>query len=184
MKKLILASKSPRRHEILEILKIPFKVEVPIIDETPFLNEDPYKYVIRISNEKATSVYNSNPVIAADTIVYYKRIYGKPKDKQQAYRMIKDLSGKTHKVITGVTIIDENNNKDSFYVITKVAFDKIKETEILNYINLKEPYDKAGGYAIQGEAAKFIKEIKGCYYNVMGFPINEIYKRLKRMNIS
>jgi len=184
LKTLVLVSKSPRRQEILKRLNIPFDIIEPIVDETPLAKENPYKYVIRISKLKAEYAFSDKAVIAADTIVYKKRIYGKPRNEKEAFEMIKRLSGKKHKVITGVTIINKEGVRTSFYVQTKVVFDKIGDKQIKEYIKTKESYDKAGGYAIQGEAAKFIKKINGCYYNVMGFPLNKINKMLLKMNIS
>jgi len=187
LRELILASSSPRRAQLIKLLNIPYKIIIPNnVDESILVKENHIDYVLRISKEKSESIYNDNfVVISADTIVFNGEILGKPKNKVEAYNMIKSLSGKTHSVITGVTIIDQlTTKKSNFYVETKVTFDKVPEKEIHNYVESKEPYDKAGGYAIQGEAFKFIKSINGCYYNVMGFPLYEIYKHLKKFDIS
>lgn len=188
MRKLILASSSPRRAQLIKLLSMSYNIIAPNIDETALINENHIEYVLRISKEKAESIYsdrNDFLVIGADTIVFNGKILGKPKDKFHAYNMIKNLSGKTHSVITGVTILDNLTAKKSiFYVETKVTFDRISKEEINKYVESNEPYDKAGGYAIQGDAFKFIKSINGCYYNVMGFPLYEIYKNLKKFDIS
>ncbi|MBN2853810.1 MAG: septum formation inhibitor Maf [Clostridia bacterium] len=188
MGKLILASGSKRRIELLHKLDIPFEVIVPDVDESVYENEDPFDYVTRVSRDKAYSVFKCHSdcaVISADTIVFNGKILGKPKDREEAYQMIRSLSGKSHNVITGVTMIEKRSGEvHSFHVITEVIFDTIPDDDILSYIQTDEPYDKAGGYAIQGTAGKFIRRINGCYYNVMGFPLNEIYRRMMTLNIS
>lgn len=188
MEKLILASASERRSELLGKLKIPFTVITPDVDESVRDQEDPVTYVERVSRDKALSVFENNPdctVIGADTIVFNEgKILGKPKTPDEAYDMVRSLSGKSHSVITGVTIVKKESGTVSFHVKTEVVFDDVPDEEILSYVKTSEPYDKAGGYAIQGAAGKYIKSIIGCYYNVMGFPLNEIYRHLLTLNIS
>ncbi len=182
MEHLILASGSPRRQELLNKLHIPFSIVIPSIDETPLFGENHLDYVRRMAKSKANIVKKQYPghlIIGADTIVYNGKILGKPENKEQAYDMISQLQGKTHSVLTGVSMgIDY---METFVVKTLVTFVKISEIEILTYIESNEPYDKAGGYAIQGEAGKYIKSINGCYYNVMGFPLSLINEQLKKI---
>ena len=180
--KLILASGSPRRKEILNYLNIPFEVIISSfeekIDEKKPLEEE----IKRLSEGKASTVFKDNKdaiVIGADTIVTINnKVLGKPKDKEDAYQMLKLLSGNKHIVITGVTIISEEKI-DTFASVSDVYFNKLTDKEINDYIATNEPMDKAGAYAIQGIGSKFINKIDGDYYSIMGLPINEIYKRLK-----
>ena len=180
--KLILASGSPRRKEILSYLNIPFEVIISSfeekIDEKKPLEEE----IKRLSKGKASTVFKDNKdaiVIGADTIVTINnKVLGKPKDKEDAYQMLKLLSGNKHTVITGVTIISEENI-DTFASVSDVYFNKLTDKEINDYIATNESMDKAGAYAIQGIGSKFINKIDGDYYSIMGLPINEIYKRLK-----
>ena len=184
--KLILASGSPRRKEILNYLNIPFEVIISSfeekIDEKKPLEEE----IKRLSEGKASTVFKDNKdaiVIGADTIVTINnKVLGKPKDKEDAYQMLKLLSGNKHIVITGVTIISEEKI-DTFASVSDVYFNKLTDKEINDYIATNEPMDKAGAYAIQGIGSKFINKIDGDYYSIMGLPINEIYKRLKVFNL-
>ena len=122
-------------------------------------------------------------IIGSDTIVYInKEILGKPKDSTDAYNMLKKLSNKTHKVITGVAII-KDSHIESFTDVAKVTFKKLTDEEIYEYIDTKEPMDKAGAYAIQGIGSKFIKKVKGDFYTVMGLPKEALTKKLKEMKI-
>jgi septum formation protein len=186
MTQLILASTSPRRKEILEKVNIPFKVMQPDVDESVFNGNDPESIVIELAKNKAMSVlknigYN-DIVLGVDTIVYVENmILGKPFDKNQARQMMQVLSNKTHLVISGVSLLSRNGFEKTFAVKTQVEFLLIDENEINEYVNSDEPYDKAGGYAIQGLAAKFIKSINGCYYNVMGLPLSAVYSVIKNM---
>ncbi len=182
MEHLILASGSPRRQELLNKLHIPFSIVIPSVDEIPFVGENYLDYVKRMAKNKANAVKKQYPghlVIGADTIVYNGRILGKPANKEQAYDMLSQLQGKTHSVLTGVTM--GINSMETFVVKTLVTFYTISKKEMLDYVDSEEPYDKAGGYAIQGEAGKFIKSINGCYYNVMGFPLSKINEQLKKL---
>lgn len=180
--KLVLASGSPRRKEILNYLNIPFEIVVSDFEEKIDENKSLEEEIKRLSKGKASTVFKENKnatIIGADTIVTINnKILGKPKDKQEAYRMLKFLSGNKHTVITGVTIISKDIT-DTFAVLSDVYFNVLKDEEINEYIATGEPMDKAGAYAIQGFGSKFIHKIDGDYYAVMGLPISEIYKRLK-----
>lgn len=180
--RLILASGSPRRKELLATLNIPFEVIVSEFDEKIDASKPLAEEIKRLSYGKAYSVYINNKdavVIGADTIVTIdNKVLGKPKDKEDAERMLKKLSGSIHTVITGVTIIS-SEKCETFASSNKVYFDKLSDEEINEYINTLEPMDKAGAYAIQGLGSKFIKKIEGDYYAIVGLPINQIYKKLR-----
>ncbi len=180
--KLILARGSPRRKELLNILDIPFEVIVSDFEETIDQSKPLEEEIKRLSLGKASTVFSKHEdsvVIGADTIVTIdNKVLGKPKDKDDAYRMLKTLSNNKHTVITGVTILSKNK-KETFAVCSDVYFNSLNDDEIYDYINTKEPMDKAGAYAIQGIGSKFIKKIDGDYYAVIGLPISEIYTRLK-----
>ena len=178
---IILGSKSPRRKEILSLSGISFRVEIKDVEEN--IKCDNYldypKLTARKKGEAFNGLYLDDIILTADTIVYLdNEILGKPHSKDEAYEMIKKISGRTHEVITGVYI--RNKEKvENFTVSTFVTVSKLSEQEILDYINTKEPYDKAGAYAVQGIFGKFIERIDGDYYNVMGLPINSIYEKIK-----
>ena len=180
--RLILASGSPRRKEILKYLNTPFEVIVSSFEEKIDENKSLEEEIKRLSEGKANTVFKDNKdavVIGADTIVTIdNKVLGKPKDKEDAYRMLKLLSDNKHTVITGVTIISKEK-ADTFASLSDVYFNKLTDKEINDYIATNEPMDKAGAYAIQGLGSKFINKIDGDYYAIMGLPINEIYKRLK-----
>lgn len=182
MKEIILASKSPRRKELLKLIFDKFEIEDSSVHEAydeHLSNEEIVLYLSKIKASAVFQKYSDKLIIAADTIVVYKnQILGKPSDKNDAYRMLKMLSGKTHQVITGVTILSDSIN-ESFYSKTNVSFYELSDTEIFEYINSTEPYDKAGGYGIQGKAAKYIKEINGDYFTVVGLPVGMLYQRFK-----
>lgn len=178
----ILGSKSPRRKEILEMLGIDFKIYVPSVSEDIKDFSSPYEYVYKTALKKGlavTKVFPNDTIICADTIVAIdNKILEKPKDKDDARRMIELISGRCHSVLTAV-YVSKNGKSETFVKETKVYISKMTENEIEDYIDSKEPYDKAGGYAIQGIFAKHIEHIEGDYYNVMGLPLNEVYKRIK-----
>lgn len=178
---IILGSKSPRRKEILKKAGIEFTVVTKDVIED--INEtNPEEYAKKTALKKAVAItkeYENDIVICADTIVAIEnRILGKPKDKNDARQMITSLSGKTHKVITGV-FLGTKNNYTLFASKTFVRVKEMTKEDIEEYISLDEPYDKAGGYAVQGEFAKYIESLDGDYDNVVGLPIKEIEKRLK-----
>lgn len=180
---LILASQSPRRKELMGLFRIPFSVRVADIDETMDEALSPYDEVARVSRLKAeaTPHERADVVVAADTIVVCNgNVLGKPKDEQDAFRMLKMLSGKDHQVMTGLTVL----RGDAAVVCTEVTdihFRELTDREILAYIRTGEPMDKAGAYGIQGGAALFAEKMCGDYYNVMGLPVCRLGQILKSL---
>lgn len=187
MKEIILASASPRRKQLLKMCNVSFKVIVPEVDENFQKNEEPRKIVKNLSKKKAMAVsknFNGNNIIlAADTIVTLNnQILTKPKDKEDCYKMLKKLSGTVHSVFTGVCLIKNKKIKSNFCSKTNVEFYSLSDEEINAYIKTKEPFDKAGAYAIQGAGAAFIKKINGDFYTVVGLPIAKVIRKLKSIN--
>ena len=181
--KLILASGSPRRSEILTSVGWEFEKQVADIDETELPNEKPDDYVRRLAREKARAVavnYADALVLGADTIVVIdENIIGKPKDLSDAKRMLEMLSGKWHEVLTGIAIVKVSANErrvKSGVQKTRVKFAELSGAEISYLVEKGEPLDKAGAYAVQAQAALFIEEINGDYWNVVGLPVNLVYK--------
>ena len=177
----ILASRSPRRESILKQIGIDFEIIPSNICEHADLNLSPRKFVQYWSKKKAKVIAKTNKdkiVIGADTIVYFNgKIIGKPKDKEESYKMLNNLSGKTHKVFTGVSIGNEDKNiLRTFSQMTKVSVREIPKNDILYYIDNYYTLDKAGSYGIQDWFSIWIKKIDGCYYNVMGLPLSKFYK--------
>ncbi|WP_042345589.1 Maf family protein [Bacillus massiliigorillae] len=181
MKNLILASASPRRHELLSLLEIPFKTFSSDIDETISPNTAPEEAVQQLALKKAQAAIETHPnsiIIGCDTIVVHNgNILGKPADKADAFHVLSQLSNHTHTVYTGVSIISEDVNK-VFYEKTEVTFWELSDQDIEAYIDSGEPMDKAGSYGIQGKAALFVKEIHGDYYSVVGLPISRLAREL------
>ncbi len=177
--KLILASASPRRAEILTSVGWEFEKQIADIDESSFENENPEDYVQRLAAEKARTVAENNAdaiVLGADTIVVInEKIIGKPKDLQEAREMLKMLSGNWHEVLTGVAIVKSGETLVDFQR-TSVKFAKMNEAEIEFLVQKGEPLDKAGAYAVQAQAALFIEKIEGDYWNVVGLPVNLVYR--------
>ena len=188
MKNFILASTSPRRQELLENLGLFFATASPDYDENISNKSFNYELIEEIAKNKGESVAKrvTNPaiIISADTVVIYDDIVlGKPKDFDNAFKMLKLLNGKTHKVVTAVCVIDNEKNKTIVKSETsEVTFNQISDEDIKNYIYDFQPYDKAGSYGIQELPEKFIKEIKGEYDNIVGLPtktlINMIWELL------
>ena len=177
----ILASRSPRRKSILKQIGIDFEIIPSNICEDANFNLGPRKFVQYWSKKKAKVIAKTNKdkiVIGADTIVYFNgKIIGKPKDKEESYKMLNNLSGKTHKVFTGVSIVNEDKNiLRTFSQMTKVSVREIPKNDILYYIDNYYTLDKAGSYGIQDWFSIWIKKIDGCYYNVMGLPLSKFYK--------
>ena len=177
----ILASRSPRRESILKQIGIDFEIIPSNICEDVELNLGPRKFVQYWSEKKAKVISKKNIdkiVIGADTIVYFNdKILGKPKDKEESYKMLNNLSGKTHKVLTGVSIAyEEKNILKTFSQMTKVTVRDIPKNDILYYIDNYYTLDKACSYGIQDWFSIWIKKIDGCYYNVMGLPLSKFYK--------
>ena len=185
MKKLILASQSPRRRELLEKCGIPFTCEPADIDESLNEENDLAEEVKGLSLRKAKAVLKKHPdaiVIGSDTIVTADgKVLGKPADREDACRMLAMLSGRSHEVITGLCIMSTKRIYQDVSV-SHVTFAPLSEEEILNYVSSGECDDKAGAYAIQGGAGKFITRIDGDYYAIMGLPLNSVYKELKNIS--
>ena len=180
--KLILASRSPRRAEILRSVGWPFEVIVAGVDETPEDGEAPENYVRRLSLAKAEAVaatMNEGLVLGADTtVVIDNQILGQPIDDDDARRMLKMLSGRWHEVLTAVALIRADKESDPLVSVetTRVRFAELSDAEIEWYVSSGEHLDKAGAYGIQEKAALFIEQIQGDYFNVMGLPIRLVYK--------
>lgn len=183
MKKLILASGSPRRKELLEDFGYPFEVIPSNINEEINISKPITEEIEKLSFNKALSIFKEHKdsiVIGSDTVVVLEnKIYGKPKDKDDAKRMLQNFRNKTHKVITSVSIIS-NEKSETFSSTTDVTFGNITNEEIDKYIDEENVLDKAGAYAIQGKAKKFIKSINGDYYTVVGLPVQMLNERLKK----
>lgn len=184
--RLILASASPRRKELLKLIGLNFEIIPSDVDETFLKGETPKGHTLRLSEEKALSIAGRNPdawVLGADTIVIINReVLGKPVAVDEAREMLSKLSGREHTVITGFCLTRKNADvmvKDA--IESTVVFKEIPEDEIEWYVRTKEPYDKAGGYAVQGMGAFFIKEIHGSYTNVVGLPLCEVMETLKEI---
>lgn len=185
MRKLVLASGSPRRKRFFEMMGWPFEVLVPGTEERARENEAPCDYTRRNAEEKAaaalamTADADEAVVVAADTIVVQgNRILEKPKDEEEAARMLRALSGHTHQVMSGVCVMDRQR-KSSQTVITEVQFKELSDAEIRAYIQTGEPMDKAGAYGIQGHAAYMVRAIRGSYTNVVGLPLTETVEMLR-----
>jgi len=182
---IILASASPRRKEILENANVKFKIMSSDIEELTLEGESPCQMVMRLAFEKGVDIAHkqkSDLVISADTIVVLdNKVLGKPKDESEAKHMIESLSGKTHQVITGISLINlENNKKIIDYVVSNVKFKDLSEDDINDYISTNESLDKAGAYGIQGYGALLVDEIKGDYFNIVGLPISRLSDLLKK----
>lgn len=182
MKQLILASKSPRRRELLKLTGFPFTVCESNAEELAYTGEKVCEYVMENAKLKALEVQKKEPnsiVLGADTVVAFQnRILGKPKDKEDAAYMLKMLSGKIHEVYTGLCIADRDNIICDFER-SLVKFRELEKEEIDDYVDSGEPMDKAGSYGIQGHAAIFVKEIKGDFYNIVGLPVCKVNELLK-----
>lgn len=191
--RLILASASPRRAELLRSLQIPFEIDPPGIDESPLPNEGPEALVIRLAKSKALATAQKNRgdlktptyVLGADTIVLLGgKILGKPANPDEAVRFLRDLSGKTHVVMTGFCLAQA---PDRIVVggasSSRVTFRHLSVAEIETYVNGGEPMDKAGAYAAQGEGKKLIGEIRGSVSNVIGLPTEELVPLFRKLGL-
>lgn len=182
--KIILASASPRRKELLALAEIEYEVVVSQCEEILPDEITPDEAVKELARQKAEDVFNRNPdcmIIAADTVVALgNTILGKPKDEEDAFNMLSSLSGRIHTVYTGVCI-KAKDKTDIFHVATDVEFYPLTETEIRAYIATKEPMDKAGAYGIQGKGSLLVKGIHGDYFNVVGLPLAETVKKIKQI---
>lgn len=184
MKNLILASNSPRRKELLSHCEIPFEVKSENIDETINSSLTIDQAIAELAYRKAEAVFVKNEdavVIGCDTIVVYNNeILGKPVDEEDAFRMLKLLSGTTHQVITGCAILSKEKTY-KFATVSDVTFKQLSDETINKYIASKEPMDKAGAYGIQGKAGCFIESINGDYYSIMGLPLCKLHTCLMEL---
>lgn len=186
--KIILGSSSPRRSELMKMLKIPFDIIVSDCEEVYDKNKTIYEQCLNISFQKALNVYNKTDgdriIIGADTIVKLdNRIYGKPKTKEDAKIMLKELSGKEHEVITSISMLvykDSTYYEEKMYDVTKVYLENLSDDEIEQWVLENDVCGLAGSYGIQTEFGKFIKKIDGNYYTIVGLPINIVYRLLKK----
>jgi septum formation protein len=183
---LILASNSPRRQELLRNAGFEFEVRpCAEAEEEPRPGEVPAEFARRAAREKALQVARSCPpgslVLGADTVVWVGRqVLGKPRGPHEATRMLRLLSGHTHEVITGVCLVRAPDQIQALsHETTFVTFRQLDESEIRRYVETREPLDKAGGYAIQGWASRFVTRLSGCYFNVVGLPVPLVYEMLK-----
>jgi septum formation protein len=184
--RLILASKSPRRYELLKQVGLDFDVIPSRVEEDFVTGESPIKHVLRLAEAKCLDVGNQHAdrwVVAADTIVYVDHsILGKPKSREEAKKMLRRLSGKEHRVLTGFSVHHlEKRKGDRQTVQTAVKVKKLTQAEMEWYVKTEEPFDKAGGYAIQGMGSFMIESIKGSYTNVVGLPVCELIEMLNRL---
>jgi septum formation protein len=180
---LILASASPRRHELLLAARIEHIVRPAHISETKNATETPQAYVQRIAADKAQAISanDSEVVLGADTVVCVEdTVLGKPGVAQEAARMLRLLSGREHTVLTGIAL-RQGSRLVTGIEETRVWFDEISDQEIAEYIETGEAWDKAGAYAIQGYASRFVRRIEGCYHNVVGLPVSLVYRHLKSL---
>ena len=188
--KIILASASPRRAEILHDAGIPFTVLSAAIDESPMPGEPPQDLVLRLANTKAELVaaraVGPAIVIAADTeVVLDGQFLGKPRTSDDARHMLTRLSGRTHSVITGMSLIRlPDAERRSFVETTLVQFTDIPEEEITRYLATGEAFDKAGSYGIQGRAGRYVPRIEGCYFNIVGLPLSRLCEALAELGWS
>ncbi len=189
--RIILASSSPRRIELLKGLGLKFDILPADIDETIYISDSPAMIARRLALQKAIAVqqklnqneFTNTLIIAGDTIVVLgKRILGKPATKREAIKMLAQLSGKTHLVITALCIL-KDEKKVVGHEITKVTFQKLSKGMIRRYVATGEPMDKAGAYGIQGKAALLVKKIEGDYFNVMGLPLVLLSEMLEKFGI-
>lgn len=182
--RLILASASPRRAELLEAAGIPFIVDPADVDETPHPDEPPREYVVRIARQKAEAVAGRRglaaPILAADTIVVAGgRMLGKPAGDADARGMLRAISGSVHDVHTGMALLD-GAGEATEVVTSQVWFSRLSDEEIDWYVRTGEPEGKAGAYAIQGRASRFVERIDGSWANVVGLPVAALYRLLRR----
>lgn len=180
---LILASKSERRIKLLKDIGLEFEIADHKVNESYSKKATPQTIVQTLSKRKAEGVLKLYPdatVIAADTIVVFEdEVLGKPLNEDDAFKMLKKLSGKKHQVFTGVTIVNKNKSK-TFYSVSDVYMKPYHDIEIYEYIKTKEPLDKAGAYGIQGEGSKLVEKYTGDFFTIVGLPVKELQKELKK----
>ena len=191
----ILASSSPRRIQMLKLLKVPFEVIAPNSSEERKDAEEPVRLVARLAMEKAKDVAahlepdtRETVIVGCDTIVVLgSEIFGKPKDKEEAFAMLTRLQGRTHLVYSGLGLIRRFNGREetlSSFCATEVTMCRLEKEEIEKYLTLENPLDKAGAYAIQDGGSLIISVIDGCYYNVLGFPVRTLEETLRQWGYS
>lgn len=185
---IILASSSPRRQEILGMFNLDFTIKSSDINEDINV-KNPYELVETLAFNKAMEISKDDLdalVIGADTVVHINgEILGKPKTNEEAFNMLKSLSGKKHEVVTGVALVCKSKGIEiKSHEITNVHFKDISDEEVLSYIKTGDPLDKAGAYGIQGIASVFIEKIEGCYFNVVGLPVSRLYTLLGRIGVN
>lgn len=182
--RVILASQSPRRKELIQLLNVEALMIPSKIEEVIDYELSHEEMVMDLAYQKATDVFKAHKddlVLGFDTLVIYDdKVLGKPKNDEEARKFLKMLSGNSHRVITGCAMIKKGYSS-SFYSSATVHFYEMTDDEIDQYLATKEPFDKAGAYAIQGYGAKFIQSIFGDYYAVVGFPVSKIYNELKKV---
>lgn len=190
MRKIILASSSPRRKQLLQqLIGQNFEVKKSTYEETKELKTDPVELVLHHSLQKGKDVakdFESGVVISADTVVIFdKKIQGKPNSEEEARKILRAISGKYIEVLSGIAVIDIDNNKEKqAHEWTKVKIKNLSEKEIEEYIESGEPLDKAGAFGIQEKGAIFIEKIDGCYSNVVGLPLYRLNSLLEQLGIS
>ena len=187
MKRIILASASPRRVALLQMMGLPFEQVVGGTSEEIDGGEGPGNRVRVLSRRKADQVasgLSSGLVIGADTVVAIdEKILGKPKDEEDAFEMLTRLSGRTHVALTGLTLVDARTLRSLTDVVrTRVSMREMSPLEIRSYVATGEPMDKAGAYAVQGLGSSFVKHIEGCFHNVVGLPVERLCAMLKQMD--
>ena len=184
---LVLASASPRRQELLRNGRLAFDVQPANIPEKLLPGEAPEQFAQRLAREKAVAVSRVRPdddILGADTIVVVdSEILGKPVNSFDAIRMLQKLSGRSHRVITSVCLTRANHYEDTRSETTEVAMGNISAEEIQAYVASGEPMDKAGAYAIQGMASRWISRIDGCYFNVVGLPVSLVWRMLREHEV-
>jgi septum formation protein len=187
--RIVLASRSPRRKEILERLGLVFDVLPSSVHEDLNLNGNPAAEVVRLASEKALDVSGKMAIgdaliIGVDTVVYLEeKILGQPQDREHAKEMLLKLQGRTHDVYSGLSLIRKNFGEAKGFSVSKVTFSPMSEAEVEWYVDDGEPMDKAGAYGVQGKGALFISGIEGSFHNVMGFPVDLFYCLLPKLKL-
>ena len=189
MHSIILASKSPRRKELMSLIPTSFIIQTKEVEEYINLQDSPEENVKRLAKEKAQAIgkeYKNHWILGCDTVVVYEEeILGKPKDEEDAKKMLSKLSGKVHFVYTGIALYNESKEKlIQSAVCSKVFMKVISQEELEWYVKTGEPFDKAGGYGIQGYASNFIEKIEGDYFNIVGLPVSTVYTLLKEEGLT
>ena len=183
---IILASASPRRKELMSLITRDFVVAASAVDESGIRADTPSGLALELACAKCADVartHFADAVIGCDTVVDVNgKVFGKPRDRADARRMLLAYSGRSHLVHTGVCI-QRAGLREKFTVTTKVTFCPLTKAEIEAYLDTGEPYDKAGAYGIQGTAARFVRGVEGCYFNVVGLPVSRVYAALKSMGL-